>query len=146
MSLKFKKLDPDAIIPTRGSEEAAGVDFHAMKDFILQPGERMLVKTGLGVAVPKGTYLRIAPRSGLAFKHGIDVLAGVVDSDYRGEVGVILINTNAPSTGRSVQFKAGDKIAQGIVERIELLDPVEVENLDETVRGEGGFGSTDKKE
>ncbi|MDC1215658.1 dUTP diphosphatase [bacterium] len=97
-----------------------------------------LVKTDLSIAIPKDTYARVAPRSGLAWKHFIDVGAGVVDYDYRGNVGVILFNHS--DTDFAIQH--GDRVAQLILERITTPEVVEVEDLDDTARGAGGFGST----
>jgi dUTP pyrophosphatase len=97
-----------------------------------------LVKTDLSIAIPKDTYARVAPRSGLAWKHFIDVGAGVVDSDYRGNVGVILFN----HSDVDFEIKHGDRVAQLILERIATPEVVEVEDLDDTARGAGGFGST----
>jgi len=97
-----------------------------------------LVKTDLSIAVPAGTYGRVAPRSGLAWKHSIDVGAGVIDADYRGNVGVILFN----HSDKDFKVEIGDRIAQLIIERIELPHVQEVDELDDTIRGGGGFGST----
>lgn len=97
-----------------------------------------MVPTDLSIAIPEGTYARIAPRSGLAWKNSIDVLAGVVDADYRGPVGVILFN----HSDTDFEVKAGDRVAQLIIEVIMKPEVVEVEDLDSTVRGAGGFGST----
>jgi dUTP pyrophosphatase len=137
----------NAIIPTRGSTGAAGYDLYSTETYVLTPGERKLFKTGLNMAIPSGMYGRIAPRSGLAFKKGIDVLAGVIDEDYRGDVGVILINLGKEDFSISV----GDRIAQII---FEFYNPVSFEeqtsqsnvqqSLGSTDRGSGGFGSTDK--
>jgi deoxyuridine 5'-triphosphate nucleotidohydrolase len=138
MKIYIKKLREDAQLPTRGSTQAAGLDLYSVEEKVIAPGHRALVKTGISVAVEQGTYFRIAPRSGLALKHGIDTMAGVVDSDYRGEICVILVNL--ADTPFSVM--KGDRIAQGIVEIIQLADVVEVENLDSTTRGTNGFGST----
>jgi dUTP pyrophosphatase len=138
MKIYVKKLTEDAYLPTRGSSNAAGLDLYSVAEVIIPPGERALVKTGISVAVEHGTYFRIAPRSGLALKHGIDTMAGVVDSDYRGEICVILVNlSNLPFS-----VMKGDRIAQGIVEVIQLAEVVEVDDLDSTDRGANGFGST----
>ena len=99
---------------------------------------KALAKTDLAIAVPEGTYGRIAPRSGLAWKHFIDVGAGVVDADYRGNVGVVLYN----HSDVDFEIKAGDRVAQLVLEKIATPDVVELESLDETDRGAGGFGST----
>lgn len=138
MKIYVKKLREDAYLPTRGSEHAAGLDLYSIEEVLIPPGERALVKTGISVAVEHGTYFRIAPRSGLAYKHGIDVLAGVVDSDYRGEIAVILNNLG----NKDFHVMKGDRIAQGIIEVIQLSEVVEVDDLDSTDRGANGFGST----
>jgi len=137
-SLLVKKLVPLATMPARGSEHAAGFDLAALEEASVPAGGKSIVKTGLSVATPVGTYGRIAPRSGLAAKRMIHVLAGVVDTDYRGEVGVVLFNHG------SEDFKIfpGDRIAQFILEKIAMLDCKEVESLEDTARGVGGFGST----
>ncbi|XP_016177828.2 deoxyuridine 5'-triphosphate nucleotidohydrolase, partial [Arachis ipaensis] len=110
----------------------------AVETKILARG-KALVATDLSISIPEGTYARIAPRSGLALKHSIDVGAGVIDADYRGPVGVILFN----HSDVDFEVKVGDRVAQLILEKIVTPDVVEVEDLDSTVRGEGGFGSTD---
>lgn len=135
----MKKLDASAIVPTRGSELSAGYDLSSIIDIVVPSMGRVAVPTGLAIKVPEGTYGRIAPRSGLAFKHGIDVLAGVVDADYRQSVNIILYNTS----GVDYEIKKGDRVAQLIVEKIEMLDVEVVDELDETSR-KGGFGSTGK--
>tara|TARA_B100000287_G_scaffold287272_1_gene270762 strand:+ start:464 stop:880 length:417 start_codon:yes stop_codon:yes gene_type:complete len=136
--LKFKLLSEDATLPTRATIGSAGLDLYASEETSISSGSRRVVKTDLSLAVPMGTYARIAPRSGLAFKHGIDVCAGVVDSDYRGPLGVVLSNLS----DKTFEIKKGDRIAQLIIEQIAILDPVEVDSLDSTTRGSGGFGST----
>jgi dUTP pyrophosphatase len=139
MSLKVKKLCVDAIVPKKGSEFAAGYDLTSTEDIIIPPSNRALVSTGLSIEVPHGTYGRIAPRSGLAVRHGLGIGAGVIDRDYRGEVKVLVLNHNAyaPYT-----IRKGDRIAQLILECILCPDVVECDALDATERGEGGFGST----
>jgi deoxyuridine 5'-triphosphate nucleotidohydrolase len=136
--MKVKILSEHAILPTRGSSLAAGLDLYAAHDSIVYARGRELIRTDLAVAVPKGTYGRVAPRSGLAYKHGIDVGAGVIDEDYTGNVGVILFNHS------ETDFKVlkGDRIAQLIIEKIEYVDIVHVRDLAETHRGTNGFGST----
>jgi dUTP pyrophosphatase len=136
-ALFVKKLDASAIVPSRGSELSAGYDLSSIVDIVVPSMGRVAVPTGLAVKVPVGTYGRVAPRSGLAFKHGIDVLAGVVDADYRQSVNIILYNTS----GVDYEIKKGDRVAQLIVEKIEMLDVEVVDELDETSR-KGGFGST----
>jgi len=137
-SLRFKKLDPDAVLPTRGSPSAAGLDLYSIEAVSLNRGERRLVRTGLAVAIPEGFYGRVAPRSGLAAQKGIDVLAGVIDADYRGEIGCLLINAGE----ETIHLPAQTKICQLIIEKIITPDAVWVESLSDTSRGGGGFGST----
>lgn len=144
--LTYKRLHPAAVDPTYGSSGAIGLDLTALVvdqhgtpyRARLEPGERMSVPTGLAVDIPKGYYGRVAPRSGLALKSGIDVMAGVIDSDYRGEVKVILINHGK----FAVSIGSGERIAQLILERADRLSAVEVKSLEATERGEAGFGST----
>jgi len=140
LKITFENTHKDGLVPTLGSIGAAGYDLYAVvdDDIILLPSERVLISTHIKIAgMPHLAYARVAPRSGLAFKHGIDVMAGVIDSDYRGVIGVILLNTsNIPFT-----IKTGDRIAQLIFERIEHVKFTEG-NLTNTERGDGGFGST----
>ncbi|CAI5494832.1 unnamed protein product, partial [Closterium sp. Naga37s-1] len=138
MSLRVKKLSETAVLPKRGSASAAGYDLSSAHDITVPARGQALVKTDLAVAIPLGTYARVAPRSGLALKHSINVGGGVVDYDYRGNVGVILFN----HSDKDFPVKVGDRVAQLILERIVTPDVVEVEELDETTRGAGGFGST----
>jgi len=133
-----KRLRPSAVLPVRGSDAAAGFDLSASEGSVVPAGGKAIVKTGLSIAIPEGTYARIAPRSGLAAKHMINTGAGVVDYDYRGEVGVVLFN-HGP---QEFPVAAGDRIAQLILEEVCMAPCVEVESLDETARGSGGFGST----
>jgi dUTP pyrophosphatase len=136
--LHFKQLDPRAILPTRGSSFAAGLDICSIEEVTIGPHERAMVRTGLAVAIPPGFYGRVAPRSGLAVKHGLDVLAGVIDSDYRGELCCVLYNTSHAE----FNLPAGSKICQLIIEKIITPNATWAADLDETVRGAGGFGST----
>lgn len=136
--LKVKKLSEKAVLPARGSSLAAGYDLSSAAEMVVPARGKALVPTDLSIAIPEGTYARIAPRSGLALKHSIDVGAGVIDADYRGPVGVILFN----HSDADFAVKPGDRIAQMIIEVIATPDVAEVEDLDATVRGEGGFGST----
>ena len=130
VQLRVKKLSPSAVLPTRGSPGAAGYDLSAAHDSIVPARGKALIKTDLSIAIPENTYARIAPRSGLAHKHFIDTGAGVVDYDYRGNVGVILFN----HAETEFTVKAGDRIAQLILERIVTPEVVEVRELDGTVR------------
>ena len=131
-------LKEGASLPSRGSEGAAGYDLSAFEDGIIPSGERKLIKTGVFIALVPGMYGRIAPRSGLAHNFGIDVFAGVIDSDYRGEIGVILFNSGE----EDFKYSKGDRIAQLILTPIVLPTLYQVDSPDDTKRGEGGFGST----
>ncbi|XP_039901313.1 deoxyuridine 5'-triphosphate nucleotidohydrolase, mitochondrial isoform X1 [Simochromis diagramma] len=136
--LKFAKLSEHATTPTRGSAKAAGYDLYSAYNYSIPPMDKAIVKTDIQIAVPHGYYGRVAPRSGLAAKHFIDVGAGVVDEDYRGNVGVVLFNFGK----ETFEVKKGNRVAQLVCEKICYPDLVEQETLDETDRGAGGFGST----
>jgi dUTP pyrophosphatase len=136
--LEFMRLDAAAKLPTRGSLFAAGLDLYSIERVSLPAHGRALVRTGLSVAIPHGFYGRIAPRSGLAVKHGLDVLAGVIDSDYRGEIMCALVNHG----DETFEIEAATRVAQLIIEAIATPEPVWSEDLSETQRGRGGFGST----
>jgi dUTP pyrophosphatase len=135
----IKKLSPLGIIPTQGTEYAAGYDLYAAEAVTVPRLARKLIKTNIAISIPDGYYGRIAPRSGLAYKNGIDVMAGVIDSDYRGDVGVILFNTD---TNNDFIVKVGDRIAQIIFEKCHKVVWSESENLSDSTRSEGGYGST----
>jgi dUTP pyrophosphatase len=136
--LLCKRLSENAKLPTRGSSHAAGYDLYSAQEVTIAAEGKALVKTDIAVAIPEGHYGRVAPRSGLAWKHHIDCGAGVIDRDYRGNVGVILFNL----AKQEFKIKQGDRIAQLILEKISTPPVVEVEDLDKTDRGSGGFGST----
>jgi dUTP pyrophosphatase len=138
--IKFMRLHPDARPPVYQTDASVGADIHSIEDVDIQPGEFRLVKTGFAVELPRATEMQIRPRSGLAFKHGVTVLnaPGTIDSDYRGEVGVLLINH-----GTAVfQVCKGDRIAQAVLAKAILTNYKAVKELSSTDRGEGGFGST----
>ncbi|WP_342319872.1 dUTP diphosphatase [Corynebacterium mayonis] len=137
----LKRLDPDLPMPHRAHPGDAGADLYAAENRTLQPGERALVGTGIALALPYGTVGLIHPRSGLAAKHGITVLntPGTVDAQYRGELKVCLLNTDPVE---SFEVTRGMRIAQLVVQKVELPDFIEVDELDETQRGTGGYGST----
>jgi dUTP pyrophosphatase len=139
LEINVKKLSENATIPTQGTKFAAGYDLYAAEDEVVVCGTRKLIKTNISMEITPGYYGRIAPRSGLAYKSGIDVLAGVIDSDYRGDIGVILYNTD-----KNIDFKIkkGDRIAQIIFEACYSATLNTVENLDNTLRQGGGYGST----
>ena len=139
----FKKLHKDSTVPNKGSALAAGYDLfcYTDKDIVIESSGKARIPTGISVELPHNTYGRVAPRSGLTWNKFLDVGAGVVDEDYRGEILVILFNFSK----ENVVIKNGDKIAQLIVERIMPTEPVVYEpdqELSETNRGESGFGST----
>lgn len=139
MNIQIKKLSDKAKIPSQGSKYAAGYDLYAAEEILVNTMGRKLVKTNISISIPEGYYGRIAPRSGLAYKNGIDVLAGVIDSDYRGDIGVILFNTDH---NLDFEVNVGDRIAQIIIEKCHSVNWETVETLDATVRSEGGFGSS----
>jgi len=148
--LPTKLLTNTATLPTRGSETAAGLDLYwdeasqyginqkPAATFFLDTNERAVLKTGIAVAIPDGFYGQIAPRSGLAVAHGLEILAGVIDSDYRGEIMVAVLNSGE----YPIAFNHGDRIAQMLILPCELSTPCVVEDLDDTARGSGKFGST----
>lgn len=138
-TFKVQKLVPNAVIPTRGTSGAAGYDLYSTDGFIIMPGHRVVIPTGLAIQLPSGTYGRIAPRSGLAVKHGVDVLAGVVDPDYTGELKVVLVNTDLR---RAFMIRPGYRIAQLILENYTVAEVEETPYVEQTERGEEGFGST----
>ncbi|XP_035773937.1 deoxyuridine 5'-triphosphate nucleotidohydrolase-like [Anopheles albimanus] len=136
--LKFAKLTENAYPPTKGSVKAAGYDLRSAYDYTVPARGKLLVMTDIQVQVPEGCYGRVAPRSGLAVKNFIDVGAGVVDEDYRGNVGVVLFNHGEAD----FEVKKGDRIAQFICEKIAYPELEELPSLTDTERGSGGFGST----
>jgi len=139
LNINIKKLSENATIPTRGTGFAAGYDLYAAEDAVICCGSRKLVKTNISMEITPGYYGRIAPRSGLAYKNGIDVLAGVIDSDYRGDIGVILYNTDNDS---EFNIKKGDRIAQIIFESCHTVTFIMSDKLENTLREAKGFGST----
>lgn len=134
--------DHDVPLPSYESEGSSGMDIRAnvKEDVLLNPGEIKLIPTGFAVSVPLGYEAQIRPRSGLALKHGIGLVnsPGTIDSDYRGEVGIIMTNWGS----ESFPIRRGDRIAQMIISRVYKADFVVTDNLDETSRGQGGFGHT----
>ncbi|KAL0031712.1 hypothetical protein WJX79_002462 [Trebouxia sp. C0005] len=137
-TLQVKLLSAAATLPKRGSAKAAGYDLSSAKDCVVPARGKAVVPTDLSIAIPPNTYARVAPRSGLAVKHFIDTAAGVIDEDYRGPVGVVLFN-HGPE---DFKVKVGDRIAQLILERIVTPEVEAVQELSNTVRGAGGYGST----
>jgi deoxyuridine 5'-triphosphate nucleotidohydrolase len=131
-------LDTGAVLPVRGSSLSAGLDICAIEDLTIQPGERVLARTGLAVAIPEGYYGRLAPRSGLATQKGLDTLAGVIDADYRGEIRCLLYNAG----DEAIHLPAQSKVCQLIIEKIVTPTAVWADEISDTDRGTGGFGST----
>lgn len=141
MEINIQQLDDGLAVPEYAHDGDAGCDLRSTVDVELAPGERALVPTGIALAIPEGYAGFVQPRSGLAAKHGISVVnaPGLIDSHYRGELKVILINTDLRE-GFSV--KRGDKVAQLVIQAVESVRFNVVDSLDETVRGAGGFGSS----
>ena len=141
--VKIKKIHPDAVIPKYIHLSDAGMDIYSVENLILKPNERKLVKTGLTFEFPKGYEIQVRPKSGLALNHGLTILntPGTIDSGYRGELGVILFN----SSDEDYNVKKGEKIAQIILKKVELIEFEEVKELSDSPRGQGGFGSTGLK-
>lgn len=134
---EVKLNTPAAQLPRRATPGSAGLDLYSAEELTIPAGERRLVDLGFSMAFSNLCYARIAPRSGLAVK-GIDVGAGVIDADYRGPVKVLLINNSK----QDFPVRVGDRVAQMIFEKIRMLEPMQVDDLDSTSRGAGGFGST----
>ena len=140
MDLPLKRLDPGLPFPTRANQGDAGLDLPAAADIELAPGARCTVATGLAVAIPEGHVGLVVPRSGLAARHGISIVnaPGVIDQGFRGEVRVVLVNLG----GEPVKVLRGERIAQLLVVPLAVVEPIEVDDLSPTERGEGGFGSS----
>jgi dUTP pyrophosphatase len=141
LSLRIRRLDERATLPRRAYQGDAGLDLHALEPAVLEPGERASVRTGIAVEIPDGLAGLVLPRSGLANRHGIALVnaPGLIDSGYRGEVRVLLLNTDRE---HPYEIATGDRIAQLLLVRYEAHDVVEVDELSESERGEGGFGSS----
>tara|TARA_Y100001973_G_scaffold81986_1_gene121032 strand:+ start:356 stop:823 length:468 start_codon:yes stop_codon:yes gene_type:complete len=151
--IKFEKISDFAACPSRNTSADAGYDLYSTEFCSINPLSRRLVSTGIKIEIPEGYYGRIAPRSGLAVKKGLDVMAGVIDSGYRGELKVLLVNLN-PLTNSNlphesifgssskIDIKQGDRIAQLIIEKCYSPEWTEVEELSDSERDEGGFGSS----
>lgn len=141
MTLRVQRLDPRAQLPSQAHAGDAGFDLHALDAGELAPGERAMVGTGIAIALPGGFAGLVLPRSGLAAKHGISVVnaPGLIDEGYRGEVKVLLLNTDRDA---AFAWAAGDRIAQLVLHRVEPVALIESEELDDTDRGGGGFGSS----
>lgn len=138
--IQIKKLNEHAIIPTRANKTDAGYDLYSIEDYDIPRECKKGIKTGISMAIPEGYVGLIWPRSGLAAKYAIDTLAGVIDSGYRGEV-VVLLQNHGPS---NIHISKGDRVAQILFQSIAQLPLIEVANLEESDRGENGFGSSGK--
>ena len=143
ITLKLKKLDEELPMPAYANPGDAGLDLYAAKDVILQPGQRGMIPTGIAIAIPQGYAGFVQPRSGLAAKQGFSIVntPGLIDSGYRGEIGVIGLNTDTQS---EITIKRGDRVAQLVIQEVPVVELLEVNELDETERSSGGFGSTGK--
>lgn len=139
MKVKIK-LSKDAHIPTYGTSGAAGLDLYASADVTIQPNERMLIPTGVAMEIPEGHFGYVMGRSGNTIKKGMIVALGTIDSDYTGEIGVMAFN----QSGESISFAKGDRVAQMVILPYPKVEFNEVEELSETERGKGGYGSTGK--
>lgn len=140
LRLPVRRLHPDAVLPAAANPGDAGIDLVGVAAVELAPGERAAVPTGLAVAIPTGWVGLVHPRSGLALRRGVTVVnaPGTIDAGYRGELQVLLVNLGSDT----VQLAAGDRIAQLVLQRVGQVEVVEVDELDDTVRGGGGFGSS----
>ena len=141
-ALRVKLLSPKATIPTKGTALAAGYDLSSAQQLTIPVNGRALVQTDISLSVPKGTYGRIAPRSGLAVKHGITTGAGVIDADYTGPIGIVLFNHG----DQDFPIREGDRIAQLILEQVANKPVIQVQELTQTTRGDRGFGSTGSRQ
>jgi dUTP pyrophosphatase len=141
LEILVTKLDNDAVIPTYAKSGDAGADLYSISDLVLAPGERALVRTGISIALPNGYVGLVHPRSGLGLKNGISVVntPGTIDAGYRGEIGVVLINHDLHE---SFQVKKGDRIAQLVIQKVENAQFKLVNQLPESERSTGGYGST----
>ncbi|WP_066290444.1 dUTP diphosphatase [Arthrobacter sp. B6] len=141
LQVQLKMLDAGLEAPSYAHPGDAGADLRARVDVVLRPGERKLVPTGVSISLPDGFVALIHPRSGLATKHGLTIVnaPGTVDAGYRGEISVTLLNTDS---SQDIELRRGDRIAQMVIQRVEYAQFVRVDELDASVRGAGGFGST----
>jgi dUTP pyrophosphatase len=138
VNVRIKRLNEDAVIPQYQTEGAAGFDLHASHSVVIPVGEHRLIKTGIAVELPPDFEMQIRSRSGLALKHGIQAHVATIDNDYRGEIGVILFNFG----GQPFKVEKDDRIAQAVIAKFEKAKFSIVEDLSQTERGTGGFGST----
>lgn len=140
MKIKVKKLHSEAKLPSYAHPGDAGMDFFALENTLIKPGERLVVKTGISIEIPEGYVGLVWDKSGIASKYGLKTIGGVIDAGYRGEVGIAMLNTS----NTEYVFESGHKIAQLLIQKVEHAELFEVEELTETARGKSGFGSTGK--
>jgi dUTP pyrophosphatase len=138
MKIKIKKLVPEAILPQVSRVGDCAMDLVSCKDYVISKGEKILISTGIAVEIPAGFWGNIRDRSGLAAKHGLHTIAGVIDPNYRGEILVAMLNLGT----EDYNIKAGDRIAQMLIQKFEDIEIEESENLEETNRGANNFGSS----
>ena len=143
ITVKIQKIKDNAVVPSYAHKGDAGVDLYSTEDYVLSPGNKILVSTGIKIALPIGYEAQVRPKSGLALKHGLSIVntPGTIDAGYRGEVGVIVINHGQDE----YKIEKGNKIAQMVFNKIEEVNFEESGDLDDTSRGEGGLGSTTLK-
>lgn len=139
MNIEIKLLNSNSKIPSKSSNEDAGYDLYCYEDQFIKPMERCLVKTGVAMSIPSGYYGHISDRSGMALKKGAHCLGKIVDPSYRGEIGVIILNTDMYET---IKIQKGDRIAQMIFKKYESVEFIQKDELDETKRSDGGYGSS----
>lgn len=141
MNIPIQKINPSAILPTYAHPGDAGMDMYACETVVIHAGERGLVSTGVAMAIPHGSVGLIWDKSGLAHKNGLTTLAGVIDASYRGEIHVVALNTS----NHDYTVEQGAKVAQMLIQSVTQVELQEVASLDDTTRGNGGFGSTGLK-
>jgi len=139
MNIEIKLLNDNAKIPSKSCQDDAGYDLYSSDDFFIKPMERCLVKTGICISMPSGYYGHISDRSGMALKKGAHCLGKIVDPSYRGEIGVIILNTDMYET---IKIQKGDRIAQIIFKKYENVNFIESESLQQTERSDNGYGSS----
>jgi len=139
MKIEIILLNQNSKMPSKSSNDDAGYDLYCCEEYFIKPMERCLVKTGVAMSIPTGYYGHISDRSGMALKKGAHCLGKIVDSSYRGEVGVIILNTDMYET---IKIQKGDRIAQMIFKKYETVEFIEKQTLDKTERSESGYGSS----
>lgn len=144
LSVSIKRLDPSVELPSYAYEGDAGLDLRANEDVVIEPYQRVLISTGLAIAIPNGYAGFVQPRSGMALKQGLSIAntPGLIDAHYRGELKVIAVNLDSEN---AIHIERGERIAQLVIQKVPVVHLVEVDELDETDRGCGGFGSSGSK-